>query len=179
MSIYKRPGIQTSSRIAATPPEMHLAACAQCAEPMEPSTPWQRFCSVQCRNDYHNGRRRELESPPTVTPAAGSGDSKQRTSSASTLPPSPKPVKSDTKLHAVLAELARGNRMTRFDAERLCHDHVLNSTVSEIERRGITVSREEATVPGHRGSTVRCARYWLEPAEAEKAAVLLGWRASA
>lgn len=84
-------------------------------------------------------------------------------------------LREHTKIFSVLAELARGTRLTRFDAERLCHDHVLNSTISEIQKRGIDVCREEIVVPGHRGHPTRCAKYWLEPEEVAKAAVLLGW----
>lgn len=132
----------------------------------------EKFCSTRCHDAFWNARRTQKQSPPADGVSAEGRETTQRSAPRIR---QKQPIRKDTKIASVLAELARGNRLTRFDAERLCYDHVLNSTISEIEKRGITVSREEVTVPGHRGSTVRCSRYWLDPAETEKAAVLLGW----
>jgi len=123
--------------------------------------------------ERRNGMRRKENPPPAATGKAGQegeSDNKQEFN------PKHRPVKPTTKLAAVLAELARGRSLNRFEAERICHDHVLPSTVAEIQARGIRVDRHEETVPGHAGSVTRCARYSLAPEEAAKAAVLLGWR---
>lgn len=70
-------------------------------------------------------------------------------------------VKSDTKVHAVLSRLLHGSA-NRFEAERI-GDHCLNSTVPQIERRGITIARERETVPCCGGTkTVSVKRYWVE-----------------
>lgn len=74
-----------------------------------------------------------------------------------------------TKLESVLAAFADGARITRFDAERQLHDHVLPSTVAEIQRLGIRADRQPVTVPGHRGKPTRCALYWMTSAERAKA----------
>lgn len=122
---------------------------------MDRSRPWQAFCRDQCRFDFHNEKRRQIKNPPNT---------------------STRSIRKGSKIAAVLAELARGARLTRFDAERVCHDHTLPSTVSEIQRLSIRVERETVTVPGHGNRPTRCARYWLDDAERERAATLLGGR---
>ena len=85
-------------------------------------------------------------------------------------------VRPGTKLFNVLAELAHGRSLNRFEAERDLHDHVLPSTIQRIERLGIAVMHQPETVPGFAGSRVQTVRYSLEASEREKAAVLLGWK---
>lgn len=85
-------------------------------------------------------------------------------------------VRSGTKLFNVLAELARGRSLNRFEAERDLHDHVLPSTIQKIERLGIEVVHRPEIVPGFAGSRVQTVRYSLVSDEREKAAVLLGWK---
>ncbi len=83
-------------------------------------------------------------------------------------------IRKGTKLHAVIQHLANGNRLHRFQAVRICHDYVLNSTVSGFQREyGIPVARERITVPGHAGSRVTVANYWLTPKSAKAATKLL------
>lgn len=89
----------------------------------------------------------------------------------------PRQLRAATKLYSVLAELARGTHLNRFTAEKVCQDHTLNSTICEIQNRGIIVARKDITVPGYRGKPTHCAEYWLTPEEIEKSAVLLGWKA--
>lgn len=152
------------------PPRTRSQTCAACGRTF-PTRRWARFCGDACRS-AHWRRRATNKSPPSVAAdAAGEvvGQKQIEQRHLSTIRP-------DTKLAAVLAELARGRSLNRFEAYRDLHDSVLNSTVCEIERHGIIVARHEEMVPGFRGSKVRCARYWLEPAEREKAAALLGWR---
>lgn len=154
----------------ATPSRTRSAECSECGEPFVPTRAWARFCGDPCR--AANWRRsKEKENPPLV--AAGLDEKQKHTSSTHHTPP--RPIRKNSKLFCVLAELARGARLTRFDAERVCHDHTLPSTVSEIQQRGILILREGVTVPGHRGHPTRCARYWLTDEEKQKAAVLLGW----
>lgn len=80
-----------------------------------------------------------------------------------------------TKQFTVLAALARGRSFNRFEAERDLNDHCLHSTVSIIERLGISVCRRREKVPclgGQRETHVK--RYWLEPMERDRALTLLG-----
>ncbi len=83
-------------------------------------------------------------------------------------------IKKGTKLHSVISHLASGNTLHRFQAVSTCHDYVLNSTVSGFQREyGISVARELITVPGHAGSRVTVANYWLTPESAKAASKLL------
>jgi hypothetical protein len=69
--------------------------------------------------------------------------------------------------------LDRGQRgWNRFEAARELRDHVLPTTVSQFEARGITIRRRDETVPGHFGP-VHCCRYWIAPGSIEDAAALL------
>lgn len=82
-------------------------------------------------------------------------------------------IRRSTKIGRILGELAKGRSLNRFEAYRELHDSVLNSTIAEIQARGIFVSRMEEIVPGFHGSRVRCCRYWLEFSERRKAMMLL------
>ena len=77
-----------------------------------------------------------------------------------------------TKRGRILSELATGRKMTRFDAEPL-GDHCLPSTVSGLERFGITISRRTVRIEGRHG-TFHCAEYWLEDDERQRARIMLG-----
>jgi hypothetical protein len=81
-------------------------------------------------------------------------------------------IERERKWKRILTFLARGGRLTRFDAEKL-GDHALNTTVANLERKGICVSREPWLLMGRFGE-VRCKRYWLEPDERQRALRLLG-----
>lgn len=116
----------------------------------------------------------KIKSPPS--PGRPAGEMRQQAQLSGTNHTPTRPIRKDSKIAAVLAELARGTRLTRFDAEQRLHDHVLPSTVCEIQRLGIRVERETVTVPGHGNRPTRCARYWLEDAERERAETLLGGR---
>ncbi len=118
----------------------------------------------------------ETESPPSAaTEAVGAKDIRLDAQNPTPAPRASQ-VRHGTKLHKVLAALARGASFNRFEAERELRDHVLPSTISKIERISISVARRTEVVPGHAGSRVACARYWLEPEERDKAALLLGWK---
>jgi len=81
---------------------------------------------------------------------------------------------SESKWRRILRLLARGSRLTRFDAER-CGDHAFNSTVAALGGMGVEIAREPITIEGRFG-TIHCKRYWLEPRERERAWALLGER---
>lgn len=86
-----------------------------------------------------------------------------------------------TKWQAVLAALCSGS-LNRFEAERTCFDHCLNSTIPIIEARGVHVERQWELVPCKGGSkSVRVLRYWAKktPENLAKARHLLGETANA
>jgi hypothetical protein len=73
------------------------------------------------------------------------------------------------KWKRVLAFLAQGGRL--FDAEKL-GDHALNTTVANLGRKGISVSRRPTLLQGRFGE-IRCKTYWLELGERQRAIRLL------
>ena len=73
----------------------------------------------------------------------------------------------------VLRALIDGKTLNRFDAYRELRDSCLNTTVSQIEGRGVTILRRDETVPGHFGP-VHCCRYWIAPESLQRARELLG-----
>jgi len=63
----------------------------------------------------------------------------------------------------------------RFIAEKMCGDHTLPSTVSEIERvKGVRFERREITVPGHAGESARVMAYRVASESRARALELLG-----
>jgi len=80
----------------------------------------------------------------------------------------------EEKWRRILRLLTTGAKLTRFDVERY-GDHCFNTNVSVIGKKGITISREPATIDGRFGK-IYCKRYWLEPDEIAKALRLLGDR---
>lgn len=80
----------------------------------------------------------------------------------------------NTKWRRILRLLATGARLTRFDAER-CGDHAFNSTVADLEARGVTIAREPITLEGRFG-LIHCKLYWLDSEQREHAWALLGER---
>lgn len=161
-----------ATEAASTTPQTRFTECEECRRAFEPTREWARFCSDSCR--AANWRRSQTESPPMREHQAGGVTQTQHQKTTGT---DPSTLHSGTKLRAVMAALARGWTGNRFRAERDLHDHVLPQTIKRLEQLGIEVSRETETVPGFAGSQVRTVRYWLEPAEREKVAMLLGWRA--
>ena len=74
------------------------------------------------------------------------------------------------KLERVLAHLATGKSLNRFEAERIVNDHCLHSTMSEIKHElGIFYCRKFETVPGWNGHSTRVVRYWLDDHSQRKA----------
>lgn len=70
-------------------------------------------------------------------------------------------TKLPSKKRRVLMALIDGRSFNRFEAERQLNDHVLNTTVSELQAYGVTIARQYETVPGYRGIPTRCCRYWI------------------
>ncbi len=73
-----------------------------------------------------------------------------------------------SKRERVLWALVDGQRLTRFDAERL-GDHCLPSTVSALQAQGVPIMRELIERHGQHGA-FRCCVYWV--AEADRGAAL-------
>lgn len=106
--------------------------------------------------------------------AAGTADSGEGTRNSAepsaTLAPAQRRPK---KWARILYALVDGCSLNRFEAARELRDHVLPTTVSQLERRGVRILRKEETVAGAFGP-VRCCRYWLDPQSRARALELLG-----
>jgi hypothetical protein len=64
--------------------------------------------------------------------------------------------------------------LNRFVAERVCGDHTLPSTVSELERdKGICFERREVTIAGYAGEPARVMAYRVAPGSLQRAHDLL------
>jgi hypothetical protein len=77
------------------------------------------------------------------------------------------------KWQRVLRWFFDGGTLNRFDAYRELRDSCLNTTVSQIELRGVKILRKDETVPGAFGP-VHCCRYWISPESLQRARDLLG-----
>lgn len=109
----------------------------------------------------------ENESPPAANQA---GFQQQQSG--------PKDSATPRKWQRVLAHLAAGHTLNRFEAARELRDWCLPSTVARLQQRGLLIFRQDETVPGAFGP-VRCCRYWLAPESRKLAAELLGYPAGA
>lgn len=79
-----------------------------------------------------------------------------------------------TKRRRVLAYLANGGKLNRFEAVSRLHDWVLPSTVAQIQSSdGVEVARHSEAVRGYLGSSVTVARYWLTAEQRQRAQVRL------
>ncbi len=135
------------------------AVCEWCGSTFEPriraGPNRDRFCQASHKDRWWNRRRRE--NPPAV--AADTAGHTEGEGHHPTI------AQGESKLDRVLAALASGRSLTRLEAERELGDHVLPSTISAIEHRvGVHVSRHLEN---------RLARYWLEPGERKKAALII------
>lgn len=84
--------------------------------------------------------------------------------------------KVESKINRLLSAFAKGMSLNRFEAELEAgvQDHVLPSTVSDIQRRfGLIVSRTLEPVSGYNGKPIYVCRYWLSREERERARQLL------
>jgi hypothetical protein len=65
--------------------------------------------------------------------------------------------------------------LNRFLAERICSDHTLPSTVSELaSEKGLHFERKEIEVSGYAGESTRVMAYRVAPESIERARGLLG-----
>lgn len=62
--------------------------------------------------------------------------------------------------HEVIAEALRNGSLNRFEAERL-GDHCLNSTVSDLRKRGENVLSMREKVRNRFGGETSVNRYWI------------------
>jgi hypothetical protein len=81
------------------------------------------------------------------------------------------------KWQRILAAFVAGRSLHRFEAEKLA-DHCLHSTVSTLEKKGVTILRRSEKVRGYMGIPTDVQRYWLAPESVGKARELLGEVAS-
>lgn len=105
------------------------------------------------------------EKSPAAGGTAGTGiggDSKQPQTSATL-----------RKWQQVLRAFVDGRTLNRFEAARELRDWCLNTTVSQLEQRGVTILRRDEVVPGAYGP-VHCCRYWIAPESHQSALALLG-----
>ncbi len=71
-------------------------------------------------------------------------------------------IKQIKKTTLILKLLYEGKSLNRFEAEHY-NDHCLNSTISTIERYGISINRNWESVPCINGkSTIKVKRYWID-----------------
>ncbi len=66
-------------------------------------------------------------------------------------------IYSTKKAH--VAAVLRVRSMNRFEAEQICFDHCLNSTVAELRRDGFILSQDWETVQTRAGRPARVLRY--------------------
>ncbi len=78
------------------------------------------------------------------------------------------------KYKRVLGALFAGRSLNRFEAETAVRDHCLHSTISELEKKGVTIDRHEESIAGYMGVPTRVMRYRLSSESRERAAELLG-----
>lgn len=81
----------------------------------------------------------------------------------------------ERKWRRVLRALLDGRTLNRFEAARELKDWCLNTTISQLEARGVTILRRDESVPGAFGP-VHCCRYTLAPESAERARQLIEQR---
>jgi hypothetical protein len=116
----------------------------------------------------------QIESPVSAAAAAdpGRGDKTdvptERSATACAMQP-------PRKWCRILRALLDGRTLNRFEAARELRDWCLNTTISQLERRGLTIQRKDEMVPGAYGA-IRCCRYWLARESTARAHELLGDR---
>jgi len=82
-------------------------------------------------------------------------------------------LKPEPKYVRVLRRLLQGP-LHRFEAERYpVSDHVLNSTVSELKKRGLEIDSKLICLPGHSGAAAHVALYTLEETSHQRALQLI------
>jgi len=109
-------------------------------------------------------------------PGGAGGPSIANTSPADRSTPRPE-AKWRRTLREILSRSSSNDERTwlhRFAAERVCGDHTLPSTVSELERdKGIAFERREVTLAGYGGEPARVMAYRVAPTSLQRALELL------
>jgi hypothetical protein len=79
-----------------------------------------------------------------------------------------------TKIGRVLAALATGRTLHRFQAERELADHVLPTTIATLQKRfALRIDRRTIEVPGYLGHRTHVAEYQLPSDQLEQARGLI------
>ena len=112
-----------------------------------------------------------IPGPPAEKRSAASAATDPRSDQSKQHPVQPSAT--SRKWQRVLRALYNGRNLNRFEAARDLRDWCLNTTISQLERRGLTIARREESVPGAYGD-VRCCRYRLADESRARAAELLG-----
>jgi hypothetical protein len=105
----------------------------------------------------------DQKTSPAAGGTAGTGIGESRQPNGSATP---------RKWQRVLRAFVDGRTLNRFEAVRELRDWCLNTTVSQLEQRGVTILRRDETVPGAYGP-VHCCRYWIAPGSIQHATALL------
>jgi hypothetical protein len=100
----------------------------------------------------------------------GRGQQQESPEHSATTPPAQVRKKWQRVLNGFLERGSQG--FNRFEAYREMRDSCLNSSISELEIKGVVFQRREEVLPGHYGP-VRCNRYWLSPDSVQRARELL------
>jgi len=114
---------------------------------------------------------KKITSPHRMQPDTGSDKASNKAKSS----------KPEPKINRLLIVLIWGMSLNRFEAENEpgVEDHVLPSTISDIQRRfGLTVSRMMEKAPGYNGEPTWVCRYWLTREERKRACLMLGLQIS-
>jgi len=83
-------------------------------------------------------------------------------------------LKPEPKMIRVLRRLMRGP-LHRFEAQNQpIGDSVLNSTISELRKKGFAIQSTLIDLPGHGGEIARVALYELAPESRARASALTG-----
>jgi hypothetical protein len=102
------------------------------------------------------------------------GGTTSMNNSESNLPAGGGALKSKPKYVRVLTRLLQGP-LDRLEAEQLpVADHVLNSTVAELKRRGLVIHAQLVRKHGYGGLGVHVASYTLAPESRARALQLIG-----
>lgn len=84
-------------------------------------------------------------------------------------------MSAERKWIRVLRALVERSSLHRFDAERdpTIRDHVLPSTIADLQRKGLRIDRELIELPGYDGGVVHVAQYYLGDENRQRARRLL------
>lgn len=104
-----------------------------------------------------------IKSPRAATGGLLQSSIDSQKSSTTTPPP---------KWKRVLAALAAGRSLNRWEAARELRDWCLHSTVAGLETRGLRIDRSDEVIEGHFGP-IHCKRYRINPASLDLARRLL------